>query len=101
KKKLEKKRIIDKQYLTKQKPTKHQFPKKKKIISCLFKGVLNTESTINSGTSITTNCALDQNREVYVLPGSIFNKMTMGNLISAQEGAKIVISAKDIIEDYH
>ncbi|WP_271399428.1 DNA-processing protein DprA [Staphylococcus nepalensis] len=100
-KQLEQKGLVVSEYLPYQKPLKHHFPERNRIISGLSKGVLITESTINSGTSITTNCALDQNREVYVLPGSIFNKMTMGNLISAQEGAKIVISAKDIIEDCH
>ena len=82
-------------------PLKEHFPERNRLISGLSKGVLITESTIKSGTSITTNCALEQNREVYVLPGSMFNDMTMGNLISAQEGAKIVISAKDIIDDFN
>ena len=44
--------------------------------------------------------ALDQNRNIYVLPGSIFNPLTKGNLKRAQEGAMIVTSADDILCDY-
>lgn len=98
---LERTGLVISEYLPYQKPLKHHFPERNRLISGLSKGVLITESTIKSGTSITTNCALEQNREVYVLPGSMFNDMTMGNLISAQEGAKIVISAKDIIDDFN
>ncbi|WP_368679708.1 DNA-processing protein DprA [Staphylococcus pseudoxylosus] len=55
---------------------------------------------MSSGTNITMDCALEQNREIYVLPGSIYNPMVQGNLVSAQEGAKIVVKACDILEDY-
>ena len=99
-KQLEQTGLVISEYLPYQKPLKHHFPERNRLISGLSKGVLITESTIKSGTSITTNCALEQNREVYVLPGSMFNEMTMGNLMSAQEGAKIVISPKDIIDDF-
>ncbi|PHK50723.1 DNA-processing protein DprA [Staphylococcus edaphicus] len=97
---LEHKGLVISEYLPFEKPKKHYFPERNRLISGLSKGVFITESTENSGTSITTNCALEQNREVYVLPGSIYNKMTLGNLQSAQEGAKIVLRAEDILEDF-
>ncbi|WP_436853688.1 DNA-processing protein DprA [Staphylococcus caeli] len=92
--------IVISEYLPTAKPCKYHFPERNRIISGLSKGVLITESTVHSGTSITTNCALEQNREVYVLPGPIFNKMTEGNLRSAQEGAKIIRTVDDILDDY-
>src|SRR5699024_776065 len=98
---LERTGLVISEYLPYQKPLKHHFPERNRLISGLSKGVLITESKIKSGTYITTNCALEQNREVYVLLGLMFNDMTMCNLISAQEGAKIVISAKYIIDDFN
>ena len=88
------------EYVPTEGPRKHHFPERNRLISGLSRGVFITESTVRSGTNITKDCALDQNREVYVLPGSIYNPMTRGNLVSAQEGAKIVLNAYDILEDY-
>ena len=70
------------------------------MISGLSQGVLITEASVRSGSQITIDCALDQNRNIYVLPGSIFNPLTKGNLERAQEGAMIVTSADDILCDY-
>ncbi|HLR19547.1 MAG TPA: DNA-processing protein DprA [Staphylococcus sp.] len=97
---IEEKGLVISEYLPYEKPKKHYFPERNRIISGLSKGVLITESKAQSGTCITTNCALDQNREVYVLPGSMFNPMTEGNLLNAQEGAKIILKASDITVDY-
>ena len=66
----------------------------------MSRGVLITEAKIKSGSQITIDCALDQNRNVYVLPGSMFNSLTKGNLLRAQEGAMIVSEAEDILYDY-
>ncbi|MDK9842260.1 DNA-protecting protein DprA [Staphylococcus equorum subsp. linens] len=100
-KRLEIEGLVVSEYLPFQRPQKHHFPECNRIISGLSKGILITESKANSGTCITTNFALEQNREVYILPGSIFNPMTEGNLLSAQEGAKIVLKASDILIDYN
>ena len=100
-KRLEIEGLVVSEYLPFQRPQKHHFPERNRIISGLSKGILITESKANSGTCITTNFALEQNREVYILPGSIFNPMTEGNLLSAQEGAKIVLKASDILIDYN
>lgn len=100
-KRLEIEGLVVSEYLPFQRPKKHHFPERNRIISGLSKGILITESKANSGTCITTNFALEQNREVYILPGSIFNPMTEGNLLSAQEGAKIILKASDILIDYN
>lgn len=100
-KQIEAKGIVISEYLPTEGPQKHYFPERNRIISGLAKGVFITESTLNSGTNITLDCALEQNREVYVLPGSIYNSMVQGNLMNAQEGAKIVVKVCDILEDYN
>ncbi|MCG7338645.1 DNA-processing protein DprA [Staphylococcus sp. ACRSN] len=92
--------IVISEYLPDEPPKKYHFPERNRIISGLSKGVLITESTERSGTLITTEHALEQNRNVYVLPGTIFDPLVRGNLKSAQEGAKIVIKASDILEDF-
>lgn len=97
---IERNGLVISEYLPFEKPKRHHFPERNRLISGLSKGIFITESSDNSGTSITTRFALEQNRDVYVLPGSIFNKMTLGNLRSAQEGAKIVLNADDILEDF-
>ena len=79
---------------------KYQFSERNRLISGLSRGVLITEAKIKSGSQITIDCALDQNRNVYVLPGSMFNPLTKGNLLRAQEGAMIVSEAEDILYDY-
>ncbi|MDY5059395.1 DNA-processing protein DprA [Staphylococcus simulans] len=88
------------EYTPAERPARYKFPERNRIISGLSQGVLITESRERSGAQITIDLALEQNRNVYVLPGSIFQKLTIGNLKRAQEGAKIVLSAQDIIEDY-
>ncbi|RIN26166.1 DNA-processing protein DprA [Staphylococcus succinus] len=98
---LEVEGLVISEYLPNQTPQKYYFPERNRLISGLSKGILITESKSVSGTRITTHCALEQNREVYVLPGSMFNELTKGNLLSAQEGAKIVLRPSDIINDFH
>ena len=79
---------------------RYHFPQRNRLISGLSQGVLITEASVRSGSQITIDCALDQNRNIYVLPGSIFNPLTKGNLKRAQEGAMIVTSGDDILCDY-
>lgn len=79
---------------------KYYFPQRNRLISGIAKGVLITESEAQSGTQITIESALDQNREVYIVPGRIFDPLSKGNMLAAQQGAKIVIHPEDIIEDF-
>ncbi|UXS74829.1 DNA-processing protein DprA [Staphylococcus chromogenes] len=80
-------------------PAKFRFPERNRIISGLSKGVLVTEAKERSGALITLDQALEQNRNVYVLPGDMFNPDTKGNLLRVKEGAEIVLSAEDILKD--
>lgn len=88
------------EYIPTERPARYKFPERNRIISGLSQGVLITESRERSGAQITIDSALEQGRNVYVLPGSLFQTLTIGNLKRAQEGAKIVLNAQDILEDY-
>lgn len=70
------------------------------MISGLSRGLLITEAEEKSGSQITVDCALEQNRNVYVLPGSMFNQMTKGNLLRLEEGAQVVLDESSILSDY-
>ncbi|MCH4476455.1 DNA-processing protein DprA [Staphylococcus haemolyticus] len=97
---IEEKGLVISEYPPLTSVRRYHFPQRNRLISGLSKGVLITEASVRSGSQITIDCALEQNRNIYVLPGSIFNPLTKGNLKRAQEGAMIVTSADDILCDY-
>lgn len=83
------------------KPARYHFPERNRIISGLSMGTLVIEATLKSGTLITVDQALDQGREVYVVPDSPFVRQAEGCNRLIQEGARTVLSGKDILEDFH
>ena len=89
--------LIISEYPLGTKPSRQNFPARNRIISGLSDGVLVIEARKNSGTSITVDFALDQGKDVFVIPGNIYSKTSDGTNFLIKEGAIPVTSYKDII----
>ncbi|MEA3463720.1 MAG: DNA-processing protein DprA [Patescibacteria group bacterium] len=79
-------------------PLKHHFPQRNRIISGLSLGALVIEAGEKSGALITTSHALEQNREVFAIPGSVYSAASAGPNKLIKLGAKAITQAQDIIE---
>ncbi|HFZ7316452.1 TPA: DNA-processing protein DprA [Streptococcus agalactiae] len=92
--------LVLSEYFTGEQPLKFHFPERNRIIAGLCQGIVVAEAKMRSGSLITCERALEEGREVFAIPGNIIHGKSDGCHHLIQEGAKCIISGKDILSEY-
>ena len=88
--------LVLSEFLPKETPKPYNFPRRNRIISGISEGIIVSEASCKSGTLITVECALNQNRKVMVVPGSILNKKSEGCNKLIRDGAESLTDLEDL-----
>lgn len=81
------------------KPEKRNFPQRNKIVAALADIVLVIEARLKSGTSITVDMAVGMNKDVFVVPGRVTDRLSDGCNLLIKEGAEVALSPEDILKE--
>ena len=81
-------------------PVAINFPQRNRLISGMSLGIVVIEATLKSGTFTTVKWALEQGKEIFAVPGDTLRRTSMGTNKLIQRGAKLIVDAEDIIEEF-
>ena len=98
-KKIIEKGLVISEYIVGTKPEAGNFPARNRLVSGLAQGVVVVEAKINSGSMITVDFALEQGKNVYVVPGNINSPNSSGTNELIKSGAQLITSYEDVIND--